>query len=173
MKKEEYFPLGYITKTKGLKGEVQLFFEVENPEQYQNLESVFIEINKKPVPFFISSINIQKSIAYIYFEDVDHIDKATPLVKKSVFIKTSQKPKQPDIFKIEDLKGFFMIDKTIGEMGLIEEILKMPQQNIASVIYQNKEVLIPLVDHFITGINIDQKEITVDLPEGLLDIYID
>ncbi len=94
MKKEEYFPLGYITKTRGLKGELQLFFEVEYPEQYENLESVFIEINKKPVPFFISSIHIQKSVGYIYLEDIDHIDKATPLVKKTVLITEKQKPKK-------------------------------------------------------------------------------
>ena len=172
MKKEEYFPLGYITKTRGLKGELQLFFEVEHPEEYQNLESVFIEINKKPVPFFISSITIQKNVAYIYLEDIDHIDKATPLVKKTVLITAKQKPKKPKVFRIEDLKGYFMIDKTVGELGIVEEILKMPQQNIAVVFYQNKEVLVPLNDVIMTDVNHSKKEISVDLPEGLLDIYL-
>ena len=52
MKIEDSFYIGYITKTKGLKGEVQLFFEFSDYEDLE-LDSFFIELNGKLVPFFV------------------------------------------------------------------------------------------------------------------------
>jgi len=40
------------------------------------------------------------------------------------------------------------------------------------MMYQNKEVLFPLNDQFVTSIDKKSKIIHVDLPEGLLDIYL-
>jgi 16S rRNA processing protein RimM len=46
----------------------------------------------------------------------------------------------------------------------------MPQQEIAVVVYQNKEVLIPLNEKLIVSIDEDKKVILMDLPEGLLTL---
>lgn len=56
---EQSFYIGYITKTRGLKGEVQLFFEFED---YMDLEFdvLFVEVNKKLVPYFVDTIKLQK-----------------------------------------------------------------------------------------------------------------
>lgn len=82
MKIEEAFYIGYITKTKGLKGEVQLFFEYDEPDLLE-LDVVFADFNGKLVPYFVSTYKLQvNNTANIYFDDVDHIDKAQPLLKK-------------------------------------------------------------------------------------------
>ena len=47
MKAEDLFQIGYITKTKGLKGEVQVYFDVDDPENYLTADSVFLEIGGK------------------------------------------------------------------------------------------------------------------------------
>lgn len=171
MNHKGYSPLGYITKTRGLKGEVQLFFEVEHTELYTELESVFVEINKKLVPFFIDSISVQNSVAYIFFEDVDHIDKASALVKKTIYISDKDKPEIPEKTGPEQYLNYFIIDKHLGEIGLINEVIKMPKQFLASVMYEQREALIPLADDFIISADHEKKEILMDLPEGLLDIY--
>ncbi len=168
-----YFPLGYITKTRGLKGEVQLYFQVDEPEHYYKLESVFLEINQKLVPFFISKISIQKSVAYIFFEDIDHIDKASPLLKKTLFVSEKLRPKAKKELTLDRVQGFCIIDQELGEIGVINEILKMPQQLLASLTYQGHEVLIPLTEALITGINVARKEIEMSLPEGLIDLYLE
>ncbi len=168
----KYFQIGTIKKTKGLKGEVQLYFEVENPEAYQNLESVFIEINNKPVPFFITAFRIQKNVAYLYLETVDHIDKASPLVNKKVLIYKKQKPKESKAFKVEDLKGYLVVDESLGELSIIDSIEQMPQQTMATMQYQNKEVLFPINVQFVKQIDKVSKTLHVNLPEGLLDIYL-
>ncbi len=172
MEKKEYFSIGKVTKTKGLKGEIQLYLDVENPQDYINLESVFIEINNKPVPFFIEKISIQKSIAYILFEGLEHIDEAQKLVNKQVFISEKNIPENTNDSIPNDLKGFYVIDVNMGELGKINEIQIFPQQYIASITFKEKEVLFPLNDAFIKSIDTNKKEIHVELPDGLLDIYV-
>ena len=58
------FQLGYIVKTHGIKGQVVAFFDVDFPEDYEDLESVFLEQKGRLVPFFIALMEpVQKRMA--------------------------------------------------------------------------------------------------------------
>ncbi len=172
MLNDDYFSIGYISKTRGLKGELQLYLEVENPQDYKNMESLFLEINQKPVPFFVEKLLINKNIVYIYVEDIDHIDKAKSLVGKAAYVHKKNKPKNTNEDSHKALIGFTVIDEQLGELGVINAIQELPSQLIANMMYQNKEVLFPLNEQFVTAIDKKSKKIHVDLPEGLLDIYL-
>ncbi len=173
MTKDESFYIGYITKTKGLKGELQLFFEFEEYEEL-DFDVLFLEVNGKMVPFFVSSYKLyENKTGLFYFDDVDHIDKASPLVKKKAYLPLSQKPERDlNEFYYTDLKGFIAIDETLGELGEIIEVNEYPQQFVATVNYQNKEILLPLNEDFIVEIDDEENILTLDLPEGLLDVYL-
>jgi 16S rRNA processing protein RimM len=174
MKTEDHFRIGTILKTKGLKGEVQMYVDFDGLEAIK-YSGVFIEIAGKLVPYFIASIKYpQPGVATIYLEDVDTIEKASILTKKDVYLPNKLKPKKKkDEFTLKDVKGFIAIDETHGEIGEITDILEYPQQVIASVRYNNREVLFPLNEAIITGINAEDGELYIDLPEGLLDIYME
>lgn len=167
------FKIGYITKTRGLKGEVQLFLEFEDYEELDLQEAVFIEIEKKLVPFFVTKAQVlQNSTAYLFLEDVDHIDKAKPLVKSSVYLSKDKLPvREEGTFYVSDLKGYIVHDKTYGALGEIIAINEYPQQDIAVVQYGPKELLFPIIDDFIVEIDEEKGLLEVDLPEGLVDVY--
>lgn len=173
MNLEEAFYIGYITKTKGLKGEVQVFFEYEEPSLLE-LDVVFAEINGKLVPFFVSSCKLQQNnTGNFYFDDVDHIDKAQALVRKKLYLPLSKKPERDeDEFYYSDLKGFVAVDETLGELGEILEVHEYPQQFVAAVRYKEIEVMFPLNEDFIVEIDDEERVLTVNLPDGLLDIYL-
>ncbi len=173
MKPEEACYIGYLTKTKGLKGELQLYFEYDAPELLE-LDVVFADINGKMVPFFVSSYKLQtNNTGNFYFDDIDHIDKAQPLVKKKVYLPLAKMPNRDDEdFHYNDLVGFTVSDETHGELGKILEVNEYPQQFVATVAYQNKEVLFPLNDDMIVEIDEEEQTILVDLPDGLLDLYL-
>ncbi len=172
MTMEESFYIGYISKTRGLKGEVQLFFEFEDYEDLE-FDVVFVEVNKKLVPYFIDTIKLHNnSTAYVYFEDVDHIDKAQILVRKKVYLPNDKMPvRDPDDFRYTDLIGYLVIDEQHGELGEIKDVTEMPQQFIATVDMDGKELMFPLSDDLILGIDQEEKVIEVELPEGLVDLY--
>lgn len=173
MVKEEAFYIGYFTKTKGLKGEIQLYFEFDAYEDLE-LDVVFADLNGKMVPFFVSSFKLYpNNTGLFYFDDLDHIDKAQALVKKKVYLPLAKMPERDeDDFTYDDLKGFTVSDETQGELGEIIEVNEYPQHFVATVSYKNKEILFPLNEDMIVEIDEDEKTLLVDLPEGLLDLYL-
>lgn len=174
MQKEEVFYIGYVTKTRGLKGELQVFFEFEDYEKLR-FEVVFADMNGKLVPYFVASAKIQSnSTGYFNFDDADHIDKVQPLLKKKLYLPLTQMPERDENeFFYTDLKGFTAVDETLGELGEILEVNEYPQQFVATVLYKETEILFPLNEDFIVDIDDEEKILTLDLPEGLLDVYID
>ncbi len=173
MKLEESFYIGYITKTKGLKGELQVFFEYDEPEEL-DLKSVFIEIGGKLVPYFTAGYKLQNNqTGNFYFDDVDTIDKAEKLIRKKIYLPNSKKPERSDTeFLITDLKGFIVFDEKHGELGEIVEIHEYPQQYVAVVPYKFREIMFPLNDEFIKEIDEEEGNVYVNLPEGLIDLYL-
>lgn len=170
---EESFYIGYVSKTRGLKGEVQLFFEFEDYEDLE-LDVIFLEVNKKLVPYFVDTVKLHNnSTAYATFEDIDHIDKAQVLVRKKMYLPNNKMPERdPDDFRWSDLKGFLVIDEEHGELGEIIDVQEMPQQFIATVeLEDGKQLMFPLSEDLILGIDGDEEIIEVDLPEGLVDLY--
>lgn len=173
MLKEEAFYIGYFTKTKGLKGELQLYFEFDAYEDL-DLDVVFADVNGKMVPFFVEKHKLYpNNTGLFYFEDLDHIDKAQALVKKKVYLPLSKMPERDeDDFTYEDFVGFTVTDETHGELGEVLEVNEYPQQFVATVLYKEKEILFPLNEDMIVEFDEDEKTLLVDLPEGLLDLYL-
>lgn len=170
---EESFYIGYVSKTRGLKGEVQLYFEFEDYDELE-LDVIFLEVNKKLVPYFIDTVKLHNnSTAYATFEDIDHIDKAKALVHKKMYLPNDKMPERdPDDFRWTDLVGFLVIDEEHGELGEIVDVTEMPQQYIATVeLQEGKQLLFPLSEDLILGIDDEDEIIEVDLPEGLVDLY--
>lgn len=169
---DESFYIGYISRTKGLKGEIQLYFEFDDYEELE-LDVVFLEINKKLVPYFVESLKFNNNkTAYVTFEDVNHIDLAKDLVSRSLYLPNSKMPERdPDDFRYKDLVGYQVVDEVHGALGAIVEVNEMPQQFIAAVDMEGKELLFPLSDDLIRTIDPIKKAIQVHLPEGLVSLY--
>jgi len=174
MKIEDSFRIGSIIKTKGLKGELQFYVDFENLDLI-DFNAVFIDLAGKLVPYFLESIKYhQNNLAYLFLEDVDTIEKAAKLVKKDIYLPNKLKPKKKSgDFTLMDLLGFVAVDEDEGELGKITNIQELPQQLIATVHYKDCEVLFPLNEEIIKGIDVVKGIVRVDLPEGLLDIYLE
>jgi len=174
MTTEDCFRIGSILKPKGLKGELHIYVDFDGIESVK-FNTVFVETAGKLVPYFVESIKyLQKNAAYLFLEDVDTIEKAATLAKKDIYLPNKLKPKKKEAeFTLFDLVGFTAIDDYEGELGKITDVQEYPQQILATVTYKNCEVLFPLNEEIIKGIDVVKEIVRVDLPEGLLDIYLD
>ena len=174
MKIEDSFKIGSIIKTKGLKGEVQMYVDFEHLDDIE-ITAVFMDMAGKLVPYFVESIKYHHNgTAYLFLEDVDTIEKASKLVKKDIYLPNKLKPKKKKgDFTLMDLVGFTAVDVNEGELGEISGIQELPQQFIATVTYKECEVLFPLNEEIIKSIDVVKNIVTIDLPEGLLEIYLD
>ena len=167
------YQLGYIVRTHGVKGQVVALFDVDYPEDYEELESVFLQLNGKLVPFFIQTLDLQPNGRIIIkFEDVDSIAEAEKLKNIALYLPLDQLPElDEDQFYFHDVIGYTVVDEQLGELGTIREIYEMPYQDLMAMDYQNVEVLIPVKDELILRADKAAQKIYVNLPEGLVDIY--
>lgn len=175
MQLDDYYQLGYIVKPHGLQGALQLFLDVDFPEDYQNLESVFLLPSKAGalVPFFVEYINIQDQRTIVKFEEIDTIEQATDLVKAEVYLPLDQLPAlEEGQFYYHEIIGFSVHDQQAGRLGVVKDIYTSNYQDLIAMEYQQQEVLIPISDEIVLEVNRADKLIVTNLPDGLLDIYL-
>ncbi|MEQ9165288.1 MAG: ribosome maturation factor RimM [Fulvivirga sp.] len=167
------YQLGYVIKKHGVKGEVSVLLDVDFPEEYSELESVFVEINQKLVPFFIEAIQIRDDKAVIKFEDIDDGPAADELKAKRVFLPLSTLPElDPGKFYYHQVVGYTVKDQTLGEVGIITGIFTSNMQDLITVDHDGTEILIPINDDIVHDADHENKILNVDLPEGLMDVYL-
>ncbi len=174
MKKEDCYYLGYIIKNLGIDGGLLVALDTDDIERYNELESVFILIEGKLVPFFIEDISLRpaKKEAVILFEDVDTVDKAKHLCGREVFLPIDHLPPlEGESFYYYEIAGYQAYLDTGEHIGEILKILDFPGNPVFSIMKAGKEVLIPVADELITSINHEAREIRLNPPPGLLDLY--
>ncbi|XOV92926.1 MAG: ribosome maturation factor RimM [Bacteroidota bacterium] len=170
---DNYFELGNVGKTHGLKGELILLLDVDQPEYYKKLESIFLEINGKLVPFFIHQYQLQGNQARITLEDIDSQNAAKDLVGKSAWLPVSALPKlKKGQYYYHDLIGFEVFDQG-KSIGNVREVIEAPNNILLSVDFKGKEILIPLEDEIIITVDLEKSVIHAALPDGLLAVYLE
>lgn len=173
MEIENCFLLGSIIKTHGLDGRVSVRFDADDYEEYKEVELVFLEIQEKLVPFFISSISFgAKESGIIKFDFIDTIDQAKEITGCKAYLPNDDRAEiGDDEYYTSHLIGYTAFDSTKGEIGIIEEIIEYPKNQLFRIDHQGQEILIPVSDDFITELDKPNKKVTLTLPEGLLDLF--
>ncbi len=163
--------LGRITKLSGYEGAVTVKLEKIFSENIPLMESVFLEIEGRPVPFLVSYSEYSGAdILKLKFEDYDSIEKVSEFTGCRVFLTTAVNTEN-DQEDIQSLVGFNVVLSDGIPLGKITEIISNPGQLLLNVIStKNREILIPFHEHFIVSIDEKNRNIVMDIPEGLTDL---
>jgi 16S rRNA processing protein RimM len=174
MRKEDCFYLGKIAKKFSFKGEVLIFLDTDEPELYENMESVFVEFNKNLVPFFIENSNLHKNdFLRVKFEDVDDEAEADSIMGCEIYLPLNLLPKlEGNQFYFHEVIGFEIEDQRLGIFGKIVSINDTSAQPLFEVVNGNVEILVPMIDQFLVKIDRENKKVIMDLPEGLVEMYL-
>jgi 16S rRNA processing protein RimM len=164
--------IGFINKLQGYKGEVQCIIERGYVEAYLDEEFLFVVLDGIAVPWAVEEIKDKRGAAVIKFKNVNDEEYAKRFIDAEVFVERRSK-KNIEEPNWENLTGYEVIDKTHGPLGFIKTIEEFPQQLIATVILNEKEVLIPLNEDFLEKVDDGQKKLFLNLPEGLIDLYLE
>jgi len=172
LKQEDLARIGFISKAVGYRGEVLMAIEAGDPEDYASTSFFFIPLEGSPVPFLSEEVKLNDSSLIVKLQDVNTEAEARELSGKSCYIEKSGREEAEMNIDWDSLLGYAVIDTAYGELGPLESIQEVPQQLIGQCTVNNKEVLFPLADDFILSVDDEKKEIHLDLPEGLLDVYL-
>lgn len=175
MNKEDCFYLGKIVSKFSFKGEVLVKLDTDDPESFLEMESVFIDMNKNLIPFFIEKSSLQKSnLLRLKFEEITSEEDADRILKKELYLPLSFLPElQYDQFYFHEVIGFKVTDKLFGDVGILKGVNDSTPQALFEIERDGKEILVPVNDDFIDKLDKPNKTIHLDVPEGLIEMYLD
>lgn len=163
--------IGKIAGTHGLQGAVVLTHVLGKSNWLKKDSILFLELLKSSyIPHFIESFKPLNDGEYLLLlEDVNTVETAKKLVGRNVYA-DQQIMNNTSVDSPLRYIGFNLVDKTIGSVGTIEDVVQVGPQWLAKLTVNDNEVLIPLVEAFIVDVNTRNRFIRMDLPEGLLDL---
>lgn len=163
--------IGKIVATHGLNGDLVMTHIVGASTWLEKGAVLFLELNKGSfIPYFVTGCKAVSDEEYIVtFEDVAELALAKKLIGKQVYVQEEIIKKEAEHTPLLWI-GFNIIDKEKGGLGVLEDVMETGHQWLGKLTYNGKEVLIPLIEQMIVDINIRNKYIRVNLPEGLLEL---
>lgn len=174
MRKEDCFYLGKVVSKYSFKGEVLVKLDTDEPEIYENMESVFVSLGNNLVPFFIDRCRLHKSnLLRIDFEDVKDESSADNIMGSELYLPLTLLPSlSGNKFYFHEVIGFTLMDEVHGDIGVIKAINDNSSQELFEVEKGSKQLLIPVSDDIITKVDRKNRTIHVNTPEGLVDLYL-
>jgi len=174
MHKKDCFFVGKIVKKYSFKGELLIKLDTDEPEQFLEMESVFVEQRKNLIPFFIESSSLHKSsLLRVQFEEVYSEDAANALLNKELYLPLSSLPPLKGTqFYYHEIVGFTATDASFGPIGTITGVNDNTAQHLFIIDHDGTEVLIPINDQFIKEVNRTDKNLALDVPSGLIELYL-
>ena len=170
---DDCYQLGYIIKPHGLKGELQILLDVDSPEAYEDLESVFVRQGQQLVPFFIDYINVRAEKAILALDEVQSFEQAQKLKGAELYLPLSILP-EPDSneFYLHEIKDFKVFNQNKIEVGVIKNAVESGPQLILVVEDQNgAEILLPYIQSLLIELDRDNKAMQLNIADGLIEVY--
>ncbi|PIQ33125.1 MAG: 16S rRNA processing protein RimM [Bacteroidetes bacterium CG18_big_fil_WC_8_21_14_2_50_41_14] len=171
---DNYFYLGKVIKPHGYQGRLSVFLDTDDPDAYLATPIIYIDFDGALVPYFVKNINLMNNKAVVTFKDIDTPEQAEKLLKRDMYLPLDELPVLTgNQFYFHEIIGMKIVDKHFGFIGEITEVLHYSKQAIIQTFHNEKEVLIPISDEIILEVDRENNSIQVELPDGLLALYLD
>ena len=188
--------IAQVLKSNGTDGELVMSFREIAPEDINLKEPVFIVFDGLPVPFFFESFQKRgNSKALVHLTDIRNQEDVEEIVGKAVYIESDD---EAELNLEEDgwaaLVGWMVLtpgqatdqvedscstggdnghadeldEPALYEVGEITDFMDIPNNPCLEVETENGEVIIPLHEDFILGLDPENREIIMEIPAGLL-----
>jgi 16S rRNA processing protein RimM len=169
---EQYFTVGKIVNTHGIKGELKILPQTDFPEiRFAKGSQLFLspEDHSSLTPLTIETSRLHKNVYIIKFSGMEHINDVEKY--KGAILKVSEAARielDEDEYYYSDIIGCEVISDEGEELGKITEILS-PGANDVWVITppKGKDILIPVIDDVLLDVDVTAKKVKIHLLEGI------
>ena len=163
--KQEYFEVGQIVNTFGIKGFVKVKPFTDDMERFEELKSVLVVKNKEQIEMQIEQVKYQQTVVLLKFKGMAEKLKGSYL---KIHRKDTRKlPK--DTYFIADLIGLNVYTEEGELLGKVDDIYNNKSNDVYVIKDElGKQILLPGIKEVIKQIDIDNEKIIVHLINGLI-----
>jgi 16S rRNA processing protein RimM len=165
---DDYILIGKIAGAHGVKGYLKMISHAESLSVFTPGSSLLLKKSGNKSIHTIEWVKPHKRNVLLCLKGVENRDQADLLAGSELFIETSLLPElEEGTYYWNDLIGLsvFTIEKTY--LGRITSILPTGSNDVYVVKHGKNETLIPALESVVIEINLEDRTMQVDLPEGL------
>ena len=174
MNRDACFLLGKITKPFSFKGEVVLWMDVDDPEAYLEVRTLWIPQQGILVPYAVEHLRPNRDRFVVRLADVTTEDQAKMLSGKDVWLPLSEMAPLPEgKFYFHEVQGWTAVDRSTSKaIGTILHVVDQGAYPMLEVDFgEDNAGFVPLPEHVQVEVQREAQTLVVDLPDGLLDVY--
>lgn len=166
---EQFFQVGVISSTHGIRGEVKVFPTTDDAGRFQDLKRVILDAGKEQIPLEIQNVKFFKQFAILKFKGIDNINDIERYKGRPLLVSREDAVElEEDEYYIADLIGM-EVRTDEGEVGTLKDVIETGANEVYVVEFETYgEVLIPAIHECILNVDIENMQMEVHLLEGLV-----
>lgn len=169
----KFYTIGYIRRVIGVKGEMGIKLDVDQPSRYNGIDAVVLVKGDEKFALELAQAKVRGEELVIRSEEFSTPEEAKKLVGSTAMLPLAALPKLSDKqFYYHEIPGYRVLDSVHGEIGIAKEIIERIVQPVLLIKKGFVEILIPITDHTIQNVDREKKELHVTTPPGLIEIYL-
>jgi len=169
---EDYFRIGVIASTHGVRGEVKVYPTTEDPGRFKKLKSVFLLHEDRYREISVSSVRFFKNMVILKLDGINDMDQARLYLKDELYVDRAHAiPLEEGEYYVADLLGLSVVEEDGTELGTLKEVLPTGANDVYVVSKEGrKDLLIPVIKECVLDISPEEGRITVHLLPGLSEL---
>ena len=175
----EYFVVGVIASTHGLKGEVNVFPTTDDPQRFKKLKKVILDTGRDgKKELNIEKVRFGNKFVIVKFKEFNDISEVERFRSKELIVSREDAIKlEPGEYYLADLEGMKVVDEEGNTLGTIVKVIQtgandvyeMKKADASAVSDSDDTVMIPGIKECIKNIDIENQVMTIHIMDGLFD----
>ena len=167
---EDFFRVGVIANTHGIRGEVKIFPTTDDVKRFDYLKEAYIDAGKEKIKVEVSSVRYFKNLVIVKFKRIDNINDIERYKGKDLLVtRENALPLEEGEYYLADIIGANVYTEDGDLFGSLEDVIETGANLVYSVQHEGKEVLLPVIDDCVKEVNVEEKKVIVHIMKGLLD----
>jgi 16S rRNA processing protein RimM len=164
--------IGLILGPFGVKGELKVMPLIDDPNRLADIKAILVgKENEDSIPYEVNKIRIHKTLVILKLKDVNTREDSMNLKHFYLRIKREElKELGEDQYYIIDLEGIEVFTEDGTRLGVLDEVITTPANDIYSIKGETRKYLIPAIKDIITKVDLENKKMLIKPIDGLLDL---
>ena len=168
---EEFFKVGIITSTHGVRGEVKVYPTTDEPRRFKRLKEVILNNGKEQITLEIESVKFFKQFVILKFKGIDNINDVEKYRKSELFVARENAVRlRRDEYFIADLMGLTIQNEEGENIGVLREVMETGANDVYIIdLNDGRELLLPAIKQCVLEVDVEAGFMKIHIMEGLLD----
>ena len=166
---EDYFRVGVIANTHGIRGEVKVFPTTEDPQRFKGMKEIILDTVSEKKVLVVASARFFKNLVILKFKGIDSINDIEKYKGKDLLVtRENAIPLNEGEYYIADIIGATVVTEDGAQFGILKDVLTTGANDVYVVDHEGTEVLLPVIPDCVLARDMEQKIVTVHIMKGLM-----